>query len=1633
MSSPSPPPAPAPSADLPPLTSTNPLPRPLPALTLHTNMGGGGNTPVPYPSLDSHSHSHSPAGPSPVAGPPRPPTPAQHVHVRSPAPAPEPQQPGMSAAAAAEEEAALALLALSPGIPTSTRLPSLPPAPARSASPSAPSHSHPLPSAESILYARSADPAPARPGPTVNTSFPRAEYSPVEPLLSPISALPSISSLLPASAFHEPKMEVTFGPGPLPTSPLPPLDLEPDQVAPKAHSHSPSPLPEKPKSKRPAPKSKRAPNPVTIVGEGEDKFQFRCVCNVGYQEGDATIACDRCDVWQHMLCMGIEPDLADAVPDTYHCELCAPREVDTQSVAFKQRLARVLLAREALRVPAAVEMRRRSAEKEEAAAVAAETKTVPGAPVPAATESPAPTRSKGKKGSSSRSAARRPPLSLTQLHVSYAPSPSLQQQFMAAEEEMLPAAEAWAAEYMTLASDWWRRLDVYERAKALPWPEAGSGSGSGSGSPGEIVVDDKPLPGPERSQSAPPVLEHAPYTAYPPLVYPALPPLPNILIKPIPSPYPASERADSTLYARPPQYGLFASDTPIPPGTLILEHRSVITPRSEYISDPTSQYAALCAPKAHVRMLGPPLNLALDAREWGNEARFARTSCHPNALLRPILVAGNLRFGLVSSRLIQRREEIVLGWDWEDGCVVHWLLDEASVEDELELEEGQRRAQELVERLEACFLACACGKGRERDCVLYWLLRVGRGENGPFRNERRKGGRKVKRVDLGPLVGVNRGWDGADGEGGARWVRRERVGGEAGERQEEQREQRELELELDQEMDQEMELEQEGDLEGKQEEGEGDEDQDQDQEQEQEQDQEQDQDQTEEDQGQSADQSRSVTPRTSPLSEAICDLVDEGYTVPASASTTLRPPPQPAPSSPLSSAPPSVNGDTTPSTPVTPLPGGLQGGRKKRRLTQVLSSSPLAQSPVKLAITGPEEPGPAKRRRMQEPLEEQGTIFEASPMPSEKALEEQLASPAKRMMRLSPAPPVLPRALSPAFGPPTPPVVQQELEKTDVTMDDAAVPPASQEALAPSPAVHDQPAATLSLTIPAPEAAREPTPPPAKEPTPPPAPPPVRKWTLKEWAAARKRGEVGKTLKTPAEELAEPLLSAGPVQDSPVVDKVSSDMQTPVVEKRQERPMHVELTGVEAALAPFHSPLIETKPELPFMSPRTGILMPGTPSPPKEARPVLVEQPVQPAAVEKPESPKVQKSPVSVRFQEPTPAAEENITSLQDALRPVTTSLVPPEATVPAPVPDAASKPAEPSVPEEPKDEAMEPEAILEALPSTQPASLTVAHRPASPAHIVTAPAVLEDVKLVPEATPIAGDELEGSSSIAPAVEVKMELPFTSLADALKPFVPLRSPPREEPIAVPSVSPFREPSSAKSPLASRPPISEKGKSPSPAAGGVEEGEVGEISGERMDEPRYDDDRDYRRSRSPDRRRTPPYGEPGYESRRYPQSPPRRPMYDEGRPRSPSYSGPARSPPYNAPRSPRYGQRSPRWQPRDRSPPRAPRSYPPPVSPVFHAHPGPSAPPFRAPPPGPSRGYPPLAPRAEQGYREGYEPGRGPPLGPRALYGQSPYGPPRAPYPPQFGGRGGGPPPVAPRGSFPPRGGWRGRGRGGNWR
>jgi hypothetical protein len=61
--------------------------------------------------------------------------------------------------------------------------------------------------------------------------------------------------------------------------------------------------------------------------EEEEVEVIRCVCGAvdqGDDEGEPWIACDKCTVWQHNVCVGVSPYDEDT-PDSYLCEQCGPQ------------------------------------------------------------------------------------------------------------------------------------------------------------------------------------------------------------------------------------------------------------------------------------------------------------------------------------------------------------------------------------------------------------------------------------------------------------------------------------------------------------------------------------------------------------------------------------------------------------------------------------------------------------------------------------------------------------------------------------------------------------------------------------------------------------------------------------------------------------------------------------------------------------------------------------------------------------------------------------------------------------------------------------------------------------------------------------------------------------------------------------------------------------------------------------------------------------------------------------------------------------------------------------------------------------------------------------------------------------
>ncbi|XP_077545805.1 uncharacterized protein LOC144158644 isoform X3 [Haemaphysalis longicornis] len=82
----------------------------------------------------------------------------------------------------------------------------------------------------------------------------------------------------------------------------------------------------------------------------------RCICGFN-QDDEYMICCDRCLVWQHVDCMGLD---RSRIPETYLCERCCPRRVDRQRARSlqtrkKHQMARLLSRLESAAAAAAAE------------------------------------------------------------------------------------------------------------------------------------------------------------------------------------------------------------------------------------------------------------------------------------------------------------------------------------------------------------------------------------------------------------------------------------------------------------------------------------------------------------------------------------------------------------------------------------------------------------------------------------------------------------------------------------------------------------------------------------------------------------------------------------------------------------------------------------------------------------------------------------------------------------------------------------------------------------------------------------------------------------------------------------------------------------------------------------------------------------------------------------------------------------------------------------------------------------------------------------------------------------------------------------------------------------------------------
>lgn len=138
------------------------------------------------------------------------------------------------------------------------------------------------------------------------------------------------------------------------------------------------------------------------------------------------------------------------------------------------------------------------------------------------------------------------------------------------------------------------------------------------------------------------------------------------------------------------QTGLFAVSA-VRPGQLLIECKGELVRKSDYLAtldqqqrDAATGYAQQTSlpPGIAERFVHfhPALDLAVDARRIGNEARFVRYSCRPNARARSTIVTGAtdasdiIHLCLYAEKAIGAGEEVTLAYDVEMGAAEYGKL-----------------------------------------------------------------------------------------------------------------------------------------------------------------------------------------------------------------------------------------------------------------------------------------------------------------------------------------------------------------------------------------------------------------------------------------------------------------------------------------------------------------------------------------------------------------------------------------------------------------------------------------------------------------------------------------------------------------------------------------------------------------------------------------------------------------------------------------------------------------------------------------------------------------------------------------------------------------------------------------------
>ncbi|KAJ3803215.1 Le.MFB1 [Lentinula aff. detonsa] len=474
--------------------------------------------------------------------------------------------------------------------------------------------------------------------------------------------------------------------------------------------------------------------PSTMDGRSntdEDSESIRCICGFSIDDG-WSVGCDGCGRWVHGVCFGFEATDKENLPDHWWCWEC---DTSLLEKIDRDKARSLQIARLTAVGNTAGNGRRRTSPGVDRKVRKINTSTAagPSSSMYSATlmNSPSNPSDHGSHKRKRTSVVSASPLTTT----SAFPFPPHNANQSSSADDYIDIDESWSHSYIDISQDIVPQSEVRERLRrqAAEWRgvSAISPAQNSSSKPGWPYFDATPVryPHPLRPSASPVSLR------------------------------PLNSSLESVL---PPSYAVHTTH-PIPSQSYLAPYPSVITSSSTYLRDPLNAYATLGMPKPRVHLMGPPLELSLDARGKGGKARFVRSGCRPNAVLRPILCDGkresgslsnphpsrqhesmpnerdgsssrskgilpqgasesshSLSFAIFALRDLKAEEEVVLGWEWDDANVVHLLpalLQDKGIFPSTQVAAYKLQMANILRALGATFTSCACGE-RAQGCVM---------------------------------------------------------------------------------------------------------------------------------------------------------------------------------------------------------------------------------------------------------------------------------------------------------------------------------------------------------------------------------------------------------------------------------------------------------------------------------------------------------------------------------------------------------------------------------------------------------------------------------------------------------------------------------------------------------------------------------------------------------------------------------------------------------------------------------------------------------------------------------------------------------------------------------------------------